>query len=240
MTRRHQARALSPVVCLTSSSHVSKPSWSVRQEGSRHAPDCCAHDLVGARDDRTGLRLAESATYNIREAFDAVVEGKRAGEGGFQAVQAAWLRYQLALVSPEADEAVETRAFHAIVERLCADDERQAFMTRKLIGYLVDQTGVAPLPGVNDPTRQYTRLRERAATTLHADEVVAVVAALFKRRDRLVCPALHASRRSGDEDRCARCGALPGHFAGRGACRVGIQRAPHRSLPQRDHRPAMA
>jgi len=138
-----------------------------------------AHLISLARDNETGLRLAESAAYNIREAFDAVVEGKRAGEGGFQAVQAAWLRYQLALVSPEADEAVETRAFHAVVDRLCADDERQAFMTRKLIGYLVDQTGVAPLPGVTDPTRQYTRLRERAATTLHADEVVSVVAALY-------------------------------------------------------------
>lgn len=137
-----------------------------------------AHLIALAREDDSGLRLAESAAYNLREAFDAVVEGKPAGEGGFPAVQAAWLRYQLALVAPDAEEPVASREFHAVVERLCADDERQAFMTRKLIGYLVDQTGVAPLPGVNDPTRQYSRLREQAATTLHADEVVPVVAAL--------------------------------------------------------------
>jgi hypothetical protein len=138
-----------------------------------------AHLIALARNDDTGLRLAESAAYNLREAFDAVVYGRPEGEDGFRAVQAAWLRYKLAVVGPDADEHAALREFHGVIERLTADEEHQAYRTQKLIAQLVEQTGVEPLPGKDAPTRQYTRLRRQAANTLHSHGAVSDVAALY-------------------------------------------------------------
>lgn len=138
-----------------------------------------AYLLVLARGDDTGLRLAESAAYNLREAFDGVVAGRPDGDEGFAAVQAAWIRYKLALVGPDADEPAARRELHAVIDRLSADEEHQSYRTQKLLAHLVSQTGVEPLPGQNAPTREYTRLRQQAANTLHSHGTVEDVGALY-------------------------------------------------------------
>jgi hypothetical protein len=94
-------------------------------------------------------------------------------------VQKSWLRYKLAVVGPDADEHAARREFDAVIERLTADEEHQAYRTQKLIAQLVDQTGVEPLPGKDAPSRQYTRLRQQAANALHSHGTVSDVAALY-------------------------------------------------------------
>src|SRR5262252_3322648 len=51
--------------------------------------------VAQAEADVSGLRLAESAAYNLREALDHVVEGQDAAEGGLQAVMDAWRGFKV-------------------------------------------------------------------------------------------------------------------------------------------------
>jgi len=136
--------------------------------------------ITQARKDRTGLRLAESAAYNLREALDAVVEGRPALEGGIGSVLKAWRWYQIAIRQPGADDAAARRELDDVMERLEQDEERLAFKTRKLLGYVHDRTGIEPLPGEDDPTVRYSRLRTRANDTLHKEGTVAEVAVLYE------------------------------------------------------------
>lgn len=128
---------------------------------------------------RSGLRLAESAAYNIREALDAVVEGRAAPEGGVGAAVAAWRRYQLAVGEPGADAAAARAELDGVLGRLEQDEERQAFKTRKLLEYIRSQTGIEPLPGEDDPTVRYSRLRKRANDALHDYGTASAVTALY-------------------------------------------------------------
>ncbi len=132
-----------------------------------------------AGDDGAGLRLAESAAYNLREALDAIAEGRPAPEGGVGAAIGAWKQYQVAIRAPDADVDAARAALGRMLERLEEDQERQAFKTRKLLEYIRDQTGVEPLPGENDSTVRYSRLRDRANGTLHGDGTVPAVAAMY-------------------------------------------------------------
>lgn len=135
--------------------------------------------IVHAREDGAGLRLAESAAYNLREALDAVVEDRPTPDGGIGTILEAWKRYQNAIRGPGADVDEPRRELDAVFDRLERDEERQAFKTRKLLEYIRDQTGVEPLPGEDDPTKRYSRLRKRANDTLHEDGTVSGVAALY-------------------------------------------------------------
>jgi hypothetical protein len=58
----------------------------------------CLHTatfLISQACDHGGVpRLAEGAAYNLREALNAVVEGRPAPEGGIGDVAEAWKRYQ--------------------------------------------------------------------------------------------------------------------------------------------------
>jgi hypothetical protein len=58
-----------------------------------------------------GLRLAESAGYNLREAFDAVVEGRSPVSGGLPAILEAWGRYQA-----EAERAASLRVLEDVLD----------------------------------------------------------------------------------------------------------------------------
>lgn len=129
--------------------------------------------------EESDLRWAESAAYNIREALDSVVRGRPAGEGGFSAALAAWERYKLAVQLPGADEETARADLSASMDALAQSKDRQAFMTRKLLEWFQRQTGVAPLPGDDDPTRQYKDLRETASRILHQDASPPEVEAVF-------------------------------------------------------------
>lgn len=91
----------------------------------------------------------------------------------------AWERYKVTIQLPDADEAAARADLAATMDGLERDKERQAFMTRKLLDWFQQQTGVAPIPGENDPTRQYNELRDSAARILHGDASRAEVEALL-------------------------------------------------------------
>ena len=52
------------------------------------------------------------------------------------------------------------------------DKERQAFVTRKLLEWFHQQTGVQPIRGNDDPTAHYQRLRDEALRILHGESTV--------------------------------------------------------------------
>lgn len=125
------------------------------------------------------LRLPESAAYNVREALDAVVRDKPAGEGGFTAAMDAWDRYKVASSLPGADEIEARSTLASVLEGLSEDRERQAFMTRRLLEWFREQTGVDPIGGETDPTRQFQELRGQASRIVHSDAPHAQARALL-------------------------------------------------------------
>lgn len=136
--------------------------------------------LEQAREDGSdGLRLAESAAYNLREAFDAVVEGQPAPEGGLGDVIDAWKRYEIAVQASDPDVEAARTELDRVLRRLAQDEERQGFRTRQLLDYIRDQAGIEPLAGEGDPSARYNRLRQRAARSLHTDATVAGVSTLY-------------------------------------------------------------
>lgn len=134
------------------------------------------HCSAGDEDD---LRYAESAAYNLREALDSVVQDKEAGRGGFAAAIEAWEHYRIASQLAGADEPAARAELAAVLDDLARDRERQAYMTRKLLEWFREQTGVEPILGDDDPTVQYQRLRETASGILHRDSPHAEVELLF-------------------------------------------------------------
>lgn len=112
-----------------------------------------------------GLRFAESAAYNLREALDAVVAGSSAAAGGWEGALAAWRRFELARSDGDLGDALGTLT--ADFERLAAASDRQALMTRRLLGFLHERSGIPPIQGANDPSVAYRKLRARANTMLH-------------------------------------------------------------------------
>jgi hypothetical protein len=128
---------------------------------------------------KANLRYPESAAYNLREALDSVVRNRSAGEGGFAAAIEAWERYKVTSQLPGADEPAARAELAAVLDNLASDKERQAYMTRKLLEWFREQTGVEPIPGDHDPTIQYQRLRDSAAWILHRDSPHAEVEVLF-------------------------------------------------------------
>lgn len=125
------------------------------------------------------FRFAESAAYNVREALDSVVRDRPAAEGGLRTALDAWDKYKLVCEQPGADEPSARAELGSVLDGLTQDGRRQAFMTRKLLEWFRQQTGVSPLAGDDDPTVHYQRLREAAQTILHADANTAEVRALY-------------------------------------------------------------
>lgn len=138
-----------------------------------------SHLLAEARIMPAGLRLVESAAYNVREALDAVVVGRDpAGVAGFAAVKQAWEQYRVGLA--EATDDSSARRLLSTIEALVEDQDQQAYRTQQLLRYVVEQTGIGPLEGAVAPTIQYQRLREQAASTLHDRGALADVASLHQ------------------------------------------------------------
>lgn len=140
-----------------------------------------AHALLdfGATDGE-GLRFAESAAYNVREALDSVVRDRSAGEGGLAAALGAWERYKLTCGLPGAEEPTARAILAEAFDELSRQGQRQAYMTRKLLDWFQQQTGSAPISGTGDPTAEYQRLRQTASNILHAEASDAEVRALLE------------------------------------------------------------
>jgi hypothetical protein len=135
--------------------------------------------ITQAHDDSSGLRLAESAAYNLREALDAVVADRPTPQGGVGAVVKAWRRYHLATTEPNADIVAARAELDRVLDQLEKDQERHTHRTLKLLEYIRDQTGIDPLPGEHDASLRYARLLARANSMLHDKGTVAGVAALY-------------------------------------------------------------
>lgn len=95
-------------------------------------------------DDR-GLRLAESAGYNLREAFDAVVEGRSPVSGGLPAILEAWVRYQSEVDQPEVDRAASLQALLDTLRRVAERRDRSSYHAARLLDYPRAQTGIDSL-----------------------------------------------------------------------------------------------
>jgi len=81
------------------------------------------------------------------------VTGPPARAGSPSAVFA-WERYKVTIGLPGADEIAARAELAATMDGLAGDKERQAFMTRKLLDWFQEQTGLAPITGTEDPSRQ--------------------------------------------------------------------------------------
>ncbi|MGS2619926.1 hypothetical protein ACVCAH_36450 [Micromonospora sp. LZ34] len=134
-----------------------------------------------AVDDDRGLRLAESAGYNLREALDAVVTGRPPVSGGLSAILEAWARYQSEVAQPDADMTASLSALEDALHRVAENRDRSSYHAARLLGYLRDKTGVDPLQGEADPIGEYNRLRNDANTALHAESALDAVTALYDR-----------------------------------------------------------
>ena len=139
-----------------------------------------AESLVGAAGAApSSLRLAASAVYNLREALDTVVTDRPAGEGGFSAAIDAWDRYTTASALPGADEVAARAALAATMDELARTRNRQAYMTRRLLEWFREQTGVDPIPGDTDPVAVYQELRDRTSRVVHDDCSFTAAQSLF-------------------------------------------------------------
>lgn len=134
-----------------------------------------------AIDDDRGLRLAESAGYNLREALDAVVAGHSPVSGGLPAILEAWERYQSEVDQPGADRAASLKALEDELRRVAENRDRSSYHAARLLDYLRTKSGVDPLPGDLDPVGEYTQLRKDANIALHSELALDAVTALHDR-----------------------------------------------------------
>jgi hypothetical protein len=137
--------------------------------------------IVQAVHDETGLRFAESAAYNLREALDAVVTGRIPVAGGLPTVIEAWERFEREQAQPGNDNAASLEAFGTMVRSAAQRQDRNSYHEAKLLGYLRDKSGIEPLLGGLDPIREYKRLRSKASQGLHRETAMDSVIELYQR-----------------------------------------------------------
>ena len=138
-----------------------------------------AHLIAEARKDQTGLRLVESAAYNLREALDAVPAGHDAGPSGMPAVKDAVDRYRLASSVPDANELDALRRLANDLGRLDVAGDLLGHRTRQFLAWLEVRTGIKPLPGDDDPSQQFSALRDAVNDTLHDSGTLPLVAGYY-------------------------------------------------------------
>lgn len=144
--------------------------------------DClstAAYLIAEAREDQTGLRLVESAAYNLREALDAVPAGQDAGPSGMPAVKDALDRYHLASSEPDTGEATGLRRLANDLRRLDIAGDLLGHRTRQFLAWLEARTGIKPLPGADDPSQQFSALRDAVNDTLHDSGTLPLVTGYY-------------------------------------------------------------
>jgi hypothetical protein len=154
------------------------PDRAEKVVGCLHTAAVLIKDAV---DDGRGLRLAESAGYNLREALDAVVGGRSPVGDGLPVILEAWDRYRSEVSQPGADRAASLQALEDVLARVSENRERSSYHAARLLSYLRAQTGVDPLQGDLDPIGEYARLRQDANAALHSEVALDAVTALYDR-----------------------------------------------------------
>lgn len=134
-----------------------------------------------AEADMTGLRLAESAAYNLREALNHVVEGQDAAEGGLQAVMDAWRRFETQMTVPDADVTAARTELESVLRQVATNESRASYYARRLLAYLQDRAGVSPLTHPDDPVSEYRKLRKKANIAVHDELSLGEVTTLLTR-----------------------------------------------------------
>ncbi len=127
--------------------------------------------------DEVGLRLAESAAYNVREALDAVVAGHAPVQ---DAIGEAWRQFELEVAQPGNDLDASLEAFRSVMRAVTERQNRISYQEARLLGYLRGKTGVDPLPEQLSPLKEYRRLRQVASTKLHQDTNLDSVSVLYQ------------------------------------------------------------
>jgi hypothetical protein len=123
-----------------------------------------------------GLRLAESAGYNLREAFEAVVAEQAPAEGrGLHTVLKVWESYRDA---PEPERATALEALERELRAVAERKRQDSYHTARLVTFLRRRTGLDPLPDL-DPTDDYETLRGQANHGVHNDISLAEVLVLY-------------------------------------------------------------
>ena len=137
--------------------------------------------VAQAEADVSGLRLAESAAYNLREALNHVVEGQDAAEGGLRAVVDAWRRFKTQTAVPGVEATAARDELDQVLGRVAADESRASYYARRLVAYLEYRAGVRPVDLPGDPVSEYGELRDRASTAVHDELTLAEVETLLAR-----------------------------------------------------------
>jgi hypothetical protein len=137
--------------------------------------------ITQAVHDDTGLRFAESAAYNLREALEAVVSGRTPVLGGLPVVIEAWERFEREVAQPGNDDAASLETFGVVLRNAAERQDRNSYHEAKLLGYLRDKSGVDPLFGGLGPVAEYKRLRRTASQGLHRDTALDSVTELYQR-----------------------------------------------------------
>lgn len=136
--------------------------------------------IAQALGDETGLRFAESAAYNLREALDAVVAERPPVRGGLPVVIEAWERFEHEVTQPGNDDAASREAFSAVLRSAKERQDRNSYHQARLLDYVRDKAGVDPLDGDLDPVVEYNRLRSAANERLHKDAALDSVTRLYQ------------------------------------------------------------
>jgi hypothetical protein len=137
--------------------------------------------VAQAEADVSGLRLAESAVYNLREALNHVVDGQDAAEGGLGAVLDAWRRFQAQTAVPGVDAAAARDELDEVLIRVEADESRASYYARRLMTYLQYRAGVSPVDPPGDPVSEYGALRDKASAAVHDGLALAEAETLLTR-----------------------------------------------------------
>ena len=137
--------------------------------------------VAQAEADVSGLRLAESAVYNLREALNHVVEGQDAAEGGLRAVMDAWRRFQAQTAAPGVDAAAAREELDQVLSRVAADESRASYYARRLMAYLQYRAGVSPVDLPGDAVSEYGALRDQASAAVHDGLALAEAETLLTR-----------------------------------------------------------
>ncbi len=78
--------------------------------------------------DDHGLRFTESAAYNLREALEAVVNGRAPSSDKEPDVIAAWETYKLEIEQPTADRAAALAQFESVLQQVTDRSSRRSYM----------------------------------------------------------------------------------------------------------------
>jgi hypothetical protein len=135
--------------------------------------------VAQAEADSRGLRFAESAGYNLREALNQITEGQSAVEGGLGTVVDAWKKFKDQTAMPGVDAVAARDELDQVLSAVAADESRASYNTRRMVGYLQRRAGAPTLGLPGDPVTEYAALRDRANSAVHGRLSLAEAEALL-------------------------------------------------------------